>query len=275
MENQNIIKPFLRWAGGKNWLIKYIDQYLPSKIINYHEPFIGGGSVFFYLKSKALIKGKSFLSDSNEELISTYSVVKESVSDLINRLRPFKNDKDYYYEIRNSKPRSIISKAAKFIYLNRTSFNGIYRVNQKGQYNVPYGNKEYATLFEYENLKNCSNILGDSILSTNDFSKSLSNIKQNDLVFIDPPYTVAHGNNGFIKYNQKIFAWEDQIRLKNYINEITNIGAYFILTNAHHDSVFQLFRELGEIHIVERSSVVGGKNAPRKFVKEYIFTNIK
>ena len=146
------IKPFLRWAGGKQWLLSDLYKYLPEQINNYHEPFLGGGAVFIYLKTNGLISGKSFLSDLNEDLINTYVTVRDDLPNLTRKLKQFKNNETEYYNLREKQFRSSVSSAAQFIFLNRTSFNGIYRVNLNGQYNVPFGNKKYKTLFEYSNL---------------------------------------------------------------------------------------------------------------------------
>ena len=268
-------KPFLRWAGGKRWLTKSIKDFLPTDFNNYHEPFLGGASIFLYLKSNNLIKKKSYLSDFNSELINAYEQIKLDPDKIIIGLNKLKNTKDDYYEIRSSKPRTTISKAVRFIYLNKTSFNGIYRVNLKGEYNVPYGFKNTKDLFEFDNIKNINKLLNQDVhLNSNDFFSVIENVKANDLVFLDPPYTVAHENNGFVKYNQKIFLWEDQQRLAQLLNEINAKKAFFILTNAAHISVEELFSNLGKKHNVQRSSNIGGKGASRKKVNEYIFTNI-
>ena len=272
---ENIIdfKPFLRWAGGKTWLIKELDTYLPPNFNNYHEPFVGGGSVFIYLKSTGRILNRAYLSDKNEDLINAFKAVKEDPNSLIEYLKKFKNNKEFYYHLRKKNFQNQIEKAAQFIFLNRTSFNGIYRVNLKGKYNVPYGFKEYKQLFDFENIKNISKLLQNVELDAKDFEENFDNIHQNDLVFLDPPYTVAHQNNGFIKYNQKIFAWEDQERLERYISKIKEKNAYFILTNAAHENIENLFDNIGIRKEVQRFSVIGGKGATRKKISEYLFTN--
>lgn len=272
-ENKNLIKPFLRWAGGKTWLLKDIIDYLPGKFNNYYEPFLGGGSVYIHLKSIGKIQNDAFLSDQNEDLINTYNVIKYQPNKLIDILKDYKNEKEFYYTIRDQKHSDIILKAAQFIFLNRTSFNGIYRVNLKGEYNVPYGFKEYKSLFDFDNILKLSNLFQDASFIYCDFAETLGKIQKGDLVFLDPPYTVAHENNGFIKYNQKIFAWEDQIRLEEYIELIKSKKAYFILTNAVHFNINNLFQKVGSKHILNRYSVVGGKGAKREEISEYIFTN--
>jgi DNA adenine methylase len=268
-------RPFLRWAGGKSWLTKNISKFIPFKINNYHEPFLGSAAIFIHLKNNNLISGHSYLSDTNHDLIIAYKVIQSNVTELISKLKKFENTSENYYKIRDSKPISDISKAARFIFLNRTSYNGIYRVNREGQYNVPYGSKTYIQLFDYENLIALSKVFENVEFETYDFSESLKFVQSNDLVFIDPPYTIAHGNNGFIKYNQKLFAWEDQVRLLEFVNEIVNRGANYILTNAFHSSIHELFSLNAKEFVMERLNVIGGKGAERNYTKEYLFTNIE
>lgn len=273
-DNNINAKPFLRWAGGKSWLTKIISQYIPENFNDYYEPFLGGGSVFFYLKTNNYIQNDSFLSDVNPHLISSYKVIRDSPEMLIECLKKFNNDSITYYIEREKKYESPIQEAARFIYLNRTSFNGIYRENLKGKYNVPYGHKVYKSLFDFDNLRNVSESLKKAEFYVSDFSKIMSNSKKGDLVFIDPPYTVAHENNGFVKYNQKIFTWEDQIRLKDCILELEKKGVYYILTNAYHSSLIDLYDSIGFQNKLERFSVVGGINAKREKYHEIIISNV-
>lgn len=263
-------KPFLRWAGGKNWLLKYFEKPLKDfKFNNYHEPFLGGASVFLFIKPK----NRSYLSDINPELIKAYRAVKGDVENLISELKKCKNTKTYYYDIRDSELKSKVRKAAKFIFLNQTSFNGIYRVNLDGVYNVPYGYRDKDFL-DAENLRAVSKRLNRTKFSTCSFNKTLKNIKKGDLVFLDPPYTVSHNNNGFIKYNRKLFKLEDQTNLAKFIKSIKSKGAYFILTNAAHEKIDEIFGGLGRKVKLTRASLIGGTDAHRGDVSEYLFTNV-
>lgn len=264
------LKPFLRWAGGKNWFIKHLINYLPSDgFNNYHEPFVGAGSVFFHLKPK-----HAFLSDLNSELIDTYKQVKDNVEELILSLSQFENTADCYYQVRSTEYSDKTQQAARFIFLNQTSFNGIYRVNLKGVYNVPYGHRN-VNFFDPNGLRSASKALHNSTLSTSDFMKTIDNIQENDLVFVDPPYTVAHENNGFVKYNQKIFAWGDQERLNSYLQSILERGANFIMTNAAHESIEQLYKGIGNITKLQRASLIGGKGATRTSYNEFVYSSRK
>jgi len=264
-------KPFLRWAGGKNWLVKDIRKFLPKTGINkYIEPFLGGGSIFFHLAPKQAI-----LSDLNQELIQAYETLKSDVAAVILELRKYQNTKEFYYLIRDKNPTNEIDKAARFIYLNQTSFNGIYRVNLKGKYNVPYGYRKKEFL-QPENLIQASKILQNAELYSRDFESCISDIEENDFVFLDPPYTVTHNNNGFIKYNAKLFDIQEQNRLAAFIDEIHNKKAFYVLTNAAHHEVRKIFTRPNNNKIVEasRASLVGGKKAKRGKFAEFIITNV-
>ncbi len=265
----NTEKPIFRWAGGKSWLLKELARFLPPHYNNYHEPFLGGGSVFFFLKPK----GISFLSDFNADLINAYRELRDNVEEVIEQLKRLQNTEKEYYRIRNLRLYKSINKAAQFIYLNRTGFNGLYRVNLKGRYNVPYGFKTYKQLFDFEQYKKASEILKKVKLSCDDFVNSIDNVESNDLVFLDPPYTATYIKNGFIKYNETLFSWEDQERLALYIEKIINRNAHYILTNAKHKRVEALFKKYSSPKTVQRVSLIGGKNAKRGIVEEYIFTN--
>jgi len=260
--------PFLRWAGGKRWLLKQLHNYLPVNGFNqYHEPFIGGGSVFFHLQPK-----KAFISDLNEELINTYIAVQKDVELVIFFLKNFKNIEEDYYRIRSIKFDDFFQEAARFIYLNQTSFNGIYRVNLNGEYNVPYG-RRHSFQFNYDNLRDVSLNLKNIDFSSGDFTNIIKNVKKGDLVFLDPPYTVTHNSNGFIQYNQKIFSLAEQYRLSEMIDKIKDIGAYYILTNAAHPEVVNIFQKDDPIFEVSRSSTIGGIGSKRGKYAELIMTN--
>ncbi|MBO6516834.1 MAG: Dam family site-specific DNA-(adenine-N6)-methyltransferase [Bacteroidia bacterium] len=267
-ELTDIVKPFLRWAGGKSWLLKHLPELIPSKGFgNYHEPFLGGGSIFLALNPKY-----SYLSDLNTELIDTYETLRDYPKLVISCLADYKNEERYYYQMREFQPTNPIENAARFIYLNQTSFNGIYRVNLKGKYNVPFGYRT-KNFFEPEKLTKVSERLQNVEFGRGDFSIILDNVQENDLVFLDPPYTVSHNNNGFIKYNHKLFSLDDQIRLSRIIDEIRSRGAYYILTNAAHDRIKEIFEKGDSRFTKSRASLIGGASAQRGPTKEYVFTN--
>jgi len=264
------MNPFLRWAGGKKWLIKHIESIIdPNAFNSYHEPFLGGGSVFFRFK----FQNQCFLSDLNEELINTYIQVRDNVEEVIEHLRIFVNSEEFYYQIRADINEDPVLRAARFIYLNQTSFNGIYRVNLKGVYNVPYGYRTKKFL-EEQLLRGASKQLQGVQLQFGQFDAEIDNIQQGDLVFLDPPYTITHNNNGFIKYNEKLFSEEDQHRLARFIEKIAERGAFYILTNAAHNEIRNIFNMNEPLKLL-RASLIGGKNATRGNYEEFLFTNIE
>lgn len=262
--------PFLRWAGGKNWFTKHLDEVISkTEYCNYHEPFLGGGSVFFSL----LPNNISFLSDVNDELINTYLMIKNSPNEVFEELSSYENSEKVYYLIRAIEDSDNVKRAARFIYLNQTSYNGLYRVNKKGKYNVPYGHRKTAFL-DKDRLLLASFALRNTVIENRDFMSSLQNIQRNDLVFLDPPYTVSHNNNGFIEYNKNLFSLNDQYRLSVMINEIKNREAYYILTNAGHEKIIEIFDKGDKFIKLERTSAIGGRNSKRGSIEEYVFTNI-
>ena len=264
------IKPFLRWAGGKRWLIKHIEELKQLEINNYFEPFLGGGSIFFNINNFK----NAHLSDLNIDLIETYNCIRDDVDRVISKLSTFINNEEQYYLIRQTTYKDSFDRAAKFIYLNKTSYNGIYRVNQKGEFNVPYGfRKKSIDLVDSENLRKVSQKLKTANISCIDFAMIENNIQKGDFVFLDPPYTVAHENNGFIQYNQKIFSIEDQVRLSQLVEVIKQKEAYYVLTNAKHNAILEIYKNIDAPIVLTRSSTIGGNGARREDFNEYIFSN--
>lgn len=263
--------PFLRWAGGKRWLVPIVrDLVSQLEFRNYHEPFLGAGSIFFGIAPR----GRAFLSDLNRELIDTYRAVASNPSRIASWLEKHPNTAEHYYKVRSQRHRGYLQRAAAFIYLNHTSFNGLYRVNLQGHYNVPYGNRKFLQIPDLDHLVAVSDRLQRTGLTHGDFESCLRRVRSGDLVFLDPPYTVAHTNNGFIRYNQRLFAFDDQVRLLSIIKEIDNIGAYYILTNAAHDSIRELFNPTKRCIELTRRSAISGTLASRGSARELLFTNI-
>lgn len=261
--------PFLRWVGGKNWFVDYyMDLVKNIQINHYHEPFLGGASIFFSSDHKF----RSYLSDINGDLINAFLCVRDCPDNVIDVLKTYSNSEQDYYRIRDLICKNEYEKAAQFIYLNQTSFNGIYRVNNQGKYNVPYGKRKWV--LDEKRIFSASQKLKNTNIKQGDFDCNKYIIKPNDLVFLDPPYTTSYRNNGFIKYNQTLFSLDDQYRLSSFIDYIKNKGAYYILTNAAHDKITEIF-DKGDRQIeLSRKSLVGGKNANRQDVSEFVFTNI-
>ena len=212
-KTQPEIIPFLKWAGGKRWFIFQHKDLFPQQFGTFFEPFLGSAAVFFELKPK-----KAKLSDVNSDLINVYQVIKTDWNALRKQLVKHQrwHSTEYYYNVRAQVPRTPITRAAKFIYLNRTCWNGLYRVNRKGQFNVPIGTKS-SVILGTDNFQELSTILKSATTDTMDFERAIDTAQENDFAFIDPPYTVKHNHNGFIKYNERLFSWEDQVRLRDSI----------------------------------------------------------
>jgi len=263
----------LRWAGGKRWLLPKIRELIGERVFPaYHEPFLGGASIFLGLGAVSM----AYLRDTNAELIATFRAIKARPVRVAKLVTAFTNDSETYYRVRASVPTDRYERAARFIYLNHTSFNGIYRVNLDGVYNVPFGHRDSPQIPSVEHLRRVAKCLENATLDVGDFAESLDHVVAGDLVFLDPPYTVAHNNNGFIKYNQKLFRFEDQERLSALIDEIRGRGAYYILANAAHPSIAKLFTRPWNNRIeTSRRNSIGGANATRGRGTEYLFTNLR
>lgn len=268
-EHPNRGKPFLRWAGGKNWFVHLLPSILSERHFKqYYEPFLGGGSVFF-----ALQPAKAVLADLNEDLINAYKGVRDDVEGIIQVLSSWEISKEQYYAIRSMAPEELTKQAARFIYLNHTSFNGIWRVNRDGKYNVPYGYRD-GYKFNYTHLRHCSTLLQNAQLDVASFETTLKDVPAGSLVFLDPPYTVSHNNNGFIEYNRTLFSLENQISLRQCIDRLNDTGAFYLMTNAAHDTIREIFDGAGDVFLLSRNCALGGKNAKRGIAQELLFTNI-
>ena len=262
---ENIV-PFLKWAGGKRWLVDRYAHYLDVEYERFIEPFLGSGAVFFKLTPASAV-----LCDKNIQLIETYSSIRDEWESVQQYLREHhsRHDKDYYYKVREKKLKIPAARAAQFIYLNRTCWNGLYRVNLSGKFNVPIGTKNNVVL-PTDDFSLVSKLLENVELLAGDFELALTKAGVGDLVFIDPPYTVKHNYNGFVKYNESIFSWEDQLRLKESVVAAISRGAKIIVTNACHESIKDLYEGVGEIVTLTRSSVIGGNGAARGKYEEVL-----
>ena len=260
--------PFLKWAGGKRWLVANYSDLIPRAFSRYIEPFLGSGAVFFHLKPKIAL-----LSDLNEDLIATYAAIRDEWDSVIEQLEVHarKHSEEYYYQQRATTPRSKVRAAARFIYLNRTCWNGLYRVNRDGVFNVPKGTKD-AVILESDDFEGLSRLLQGVELRVCDFEKTLDSASEGDLVFVDPPYTVRHNLNGFIKYNNKIFSWMDQIRLRDAVKRACERRATVLVTNANHESIRELYSGF-TLRTLSRASVISGNPEGRGSTEEILITN--
>lgn len=263
------IPPFLKWAGGKRWLVNNHFDLFPASYERYFEPFLGSGAVFFKLQPKL-----GLLSDFNKELVDCYVAIKSDWKKIEKNLKiHHKNhSEEYYYKVRASRPTSPAGKAAKLIYLNRTCWNGLYRVNQKGKFNVPIGTKTDVILAD-DNFEELAKKLAGITISHLDFEEAIDQSNSGDFIFADPPYTVQHNMNGFVKYNERIFSWGDQIRLRDALVRAHFRGCKILVTNAYHESVKKLYRDHFTLMRLDRKSTIGGRGADRGRYDELIASN--
>jgi DNA adenine methylase len=220
----------------------------------YVEPFLGGGAIYFHLQPKSAL-----LADVNPNLIDCYRAVRLAPTKIEAALRRHQklHSTTYYYEERSRKRRSLIERAAQMLYLNRTCWNGLYRVNLLGEFNVPIGTKTSVVL-PSDNFKGAAQLLRGAELVAQDFEKTIGAAERGDFLFVDPPYTVKHNMNGFLKYNESIFSWDDQRRLHSALLAAKARGARILVTNANHESVKRLYRGFGASVTLMRSSVLAG-----------------
>jgi DNA adenine methylase len=260
-------RPFLRWAGSKQRLLWQLVPLLPASFGRYYEPFLGGGSLFFLLQPKA-----ATLSDSCADLIATYKAVADDVERVLSGLSALDPlNKKQYYEVRRSRATDRHERAAEFIYLNRAGWNGLYRVNSRGEFNVPYGAPATSAIVNADHLRGCAKLLRRSRVRIEraDFAHSLRGCKSGDFVFLDPPYVTGHNNNGFIDYNERLFSWADQVRLAKTAVARAKRGVKVMVTNANHQSVIDMYDGF-EVWEIERSSTLAGDKTARGPVTETV-----
>jgi DNA adenine methylase len=252
-------RPFLRWAGSKQRLLCQLVPLLPSSYKRYFEPFLGAGSLFFLLRPKSAV-----LSDTCAELIATYKAVARDVEGVLSGLAAFDPlDKKQYYRVRGARSDDKVQRAAEFIYLNRAGWNGLYRVNSQGAFNVPYGAPKSSAIVDGDHLRECAKLLRRKRVSLQpaDFDLSLAKCQSGDFAFLDPPYVTGHNNNGFIDYNERLFSWADQVRLARTAVALANRGVHVMVTNANHQGVVDLYKGFEAIEITRWSTLAGDKSA--------------
>lgn len=262
------LSPFLKWAGGKRWLSRALPQYVPRTYGRYLEPFLGGASSFFTLQPAS-----ARLSDLNTLLICAYLAMRDRSADVQQYLMEHAahHSDSYYYEIRSKNYECEAALAAQLIYLNRTCWNGLYRVNLKGEFNVPRGSKNQVILAT-DDFNAYAEVLQDKDIVCCDFEETIDLAKAGDFIFADPPYTVAHNNNGFLKYNERIFSFADQIRLRDALLRAVCRGAKVVVTNAAHSSVLELYEGHGTIYRLTRASVLAASPRYRSPTEELLIT---
>jgi len=298
-EKQNFVqlKPFVKWAGGKSQLVNEIEKMIPANsekvITKYIEPMVGGGALLFDVLSKFDFE-QIYISDKNSELINAYNVIKNNIDVLISKLIEMQllflpmdenGRKYFYYAVRDNfnnlelNEKNSVEKAALFIFLNKTCFNGLYRVNRKGQFNVPMGAYKNPTICDETNLRNVSNALQNVEIVCGDYSLSKSVIDEKSFVYLDPPYRPISETSGFTSYNVDVFDDNEQIRLAQFIDDINKTGAKIVLSNSDpqnvnkEDTFFEKLYKSYKIKKVESSRMINSKSDGRGKIKELLICN--
>jgi len=237
-------KPFVKWVGGKRQLLKQFQDLYPkdfNPIVNrYFEPFVGGGAVFFDLHPY-----KATLSDINEELILTYQIIKEAPGKLIKELKKYKYEKEFYLEIRAQEPKKLskVKRASRFLFLNRTGFNGLYRVNSKGGFNVPFGRYTNPIICDEENIRNVSELLQNVEIKNRSYKEVLKDAKKGDFIYFDPPYIPLNPTSSFTSYTQDGFGKKEQEELRDVFVKLHKKGCFVMLSNSDTPITRDLYKD--------------------------------
>ena len=272
------VKPFVKWAGGKRQIIDKLKKYMPKKFNTYYEPFVGGGAVLFELAPK-----RAVINDWNEELMNVYRVMSDydkyqKMCALLNKYER-ENSKEFYYKLRDKDKNkksfarmSDYARAARTIYLNKTCFNGLYRVNSKNEFNVPYNGKDNINTYDGENLIAIHMYLtmNDIKIMNTDFEEAVETAEAGDFVYFDPPYDSI--NNSFTSYTDTGFGKEEQERLADIFKELDKKGVYVMLSNCNTPFIQNLYKDY-HIHVIEAKRSINSKGNKRGNVEEVIITN--
>lgn len=273
-------KPFVKWAGGKRQIVDKLLMYAPDEFNTYYEPFVGGGALLFELSPK-----KAVINDSNKELINVYNVLRneEKFKKMCSILNTYEknNSEEFYYELRNKDRNkssfdrlSDYKRAGRTIYLNKACFNGLYRVNSKNEFNVPFGKKTRINTYDIGNLITVSNYLttNDIKILNVDFEDSVKDAQKGDFIYFDPPYDSE--TSIFNSYTEDGFGKEEQRRLAKVYKELSNKGCYVMLSNNNTTLIKELYKDFN-IHIIEAKRSINSNGAKRGKVEEVIITNYK
>lgn len=260
-------RPFIKWVGGKRQLLPQILRYVPAGFATYHEPFLGGGSLFFHLKPRSAV-----LTDWNERLVRTYGGVRDSVDSVIELLRGYPHTKEFFLTLRRDKVdlRSDAEVAAWFIYLNKTGYNGLYRVNSRNEFNVPFGDYARPTICDEPNLRRCSQALALATVVRSDFAAVLERAKKGDFVYFDPPYVPLNVTSSFTSYTADGFGMDEQRQLRDVALELKRRGAAVLLSNSSAPAVYQLYEKHFEITPVMATRMVNSRADRRGPVPELL-----
>jgi len=265
-------RPFLKWAGGKSQLLEQFRPLLPrsGSYERYFEPFVGSGALFFHLRPRA-----AELSDVNREIVDCYRAVKTRPQEVIRELEKHRHDERHYYDVRANVPSKLAERAARTIYLNKTGYNGLYRVNSSGRFNVPmgrYANPGFQSPTLFATIRACSKALASARLTPGDFEASLKGAGRGDFVYLDPPYVPVSETSDFTSYARGGFGWAEQERLAAVCKELWRRGTMLMLSNSDTESVRALYRGY-RIDVVHASRSINSRGAKRGKVREVVVRN--
>lgn len=276
-KNNKLVSPFLKWVGGKRQLMPSIVELLPKKIkeLNYVEPFIGGGAVLFHLQPKNAI-----INDFNEELINVYNVIKNNMDELIVDLKKHENNADYFYKIRSLDRTeeftslTCIQRASRVIYLNKTCFNGLYRVNNAGEFNAPFGRYKNPNIVNEPTLKAVNKYLNSNnvILRSGDYAEILEDLNECSFVYLDPPYHPISESSNFTGYVQGGWDIFDQIRLREFCDKLNERGIKFLLSNSSAPLIKDQYEKY-RISTIKANRAINSNGAARGEVDEFLIRN--
>jgi DNA adenine methylase len=276
-------KPFLKWAGGKSSVLSSLHSYLPKKFSNFHEPMIGGGAFFINLKQNKSCKRNFFISDYNEDLVNTYDVVNRHVKELIQQLKKIEKtylshntiDREkYYYEMRAYAPINSVEKASRFIFLNKTCFNGLYRVNKSGQFNVPHGKYKSPKICDINNLLAISDLLNGVIIKQHDIKNGYSDARAKDLIYLDPPFYPISKTADFTSYTSNKFLHNEQLNLKLLIDNLTKKKIYVMLSNSDHPWIVGAYQASNyNVEFIQARRSLSSSVKSRGQINELVITN--
>lgn len=276
MKKNKLVAPVLKWVGGKRQLLPEIEKYIPNKFSTYYEPFLGGGAVLFHLQPS-----KAVVNDVNQELINLYQVIKDNVEELIKELEKHKNEQDYFYEIREldrdkEKYDSLtnIEKASRIIYLNKTCYNGLFRVNQQGEFNTPFGKYKNPNIVNEATLRAVNIYFNKANITfkSGDFEETVKGIRKGSFVYLDPPYDPVSNSANFTGYDKGGFNREEQSRLKKLCDNLNNKGVSFLLSNSATDFILDLYKDY-KIEIVQAKRAINSQGHKRGEVDEVLVRN--
>lgn len=271
------LQPFTKWTGGKRQLLPVIRELIPKTYNRYFEPFVGGGALFFDLAPKDAV-----INDFNAELINCYQQIKDNPQELIEILKVHQeyNSKEYYLDLRSADRderidmMSEVQRAARILYMLRVNFNGLYRVNSKNQFNVPYGRYKNPKIVDEELISAISVYINNNQLEikVGDFEKAIVDVRTGDFVYFDPPYIPLSETSAFTSYTHEGFSFADQARLRDAFKRLSDTGAYVMLSNSSSALVEELYKDFN-IHYVEATRTNGAKSSSRGKISEIIVTN--